>query len=170
MPHPLPADVVALLSTDRTAASVAALILVASHRDIVAWALDAFPAKPNGAERPARTNDKGKHLSPQQAAAQADEALLAMMQANPGASLAELIAFAGRPRMAVRRALIRLEEAGHVEHLGRGVYAAVDPDAGLVEGPPSARPEGAAWVAPLSARHRARHSSTGAVRDELTMA
>ena len=55
---------------------------------------------------------------------------------------------------------MRLEEAGLVEHPGKGVYTAVD----------QAPPPKSAWVAPLSGRHVARHAADGRVRDEMTMA
>jgi hypothetical protein len=57
-----------------------------------------------------------------------------------------------------------LEEAGLVEHRGKGVYTADDPD--LIETP---KPK-SAWVEPLSGRHVARHAADGRVRDEMTMA
>jgi hypothetical protein len=56
--------------------------------------------------------------------------------------------------------LKRLEEAGLIEHPGKGVYAAVD----------QALPPKSAWVEPLSGRHLARHAADGWVRDEMTMA
>jgi hypothetical protein len=61
-----------------------------------------------------------------QPAAKSDQALLALMRANPGVSLADLIRPGRRPRTSTVLSLKRLEEAGLVEHPSKGVYAAVD--------------------------------------------
>jgi hypothetical protein len=87
-----------------------------------------------------------------------DQALLAVMRANPGASLADLIRL-GRPRTSTVLSLKRLEEAGLVEHPSKGQYRAVD------QAPPKP-----GWIDPLSGRHVARHAADGRVRDEMTMA
>ena len=86
------------------------------------------------------------------------------MRANPGASLADLIRLGRRPRKSTVASLKRLEEAGLVEHPGKGVYTAVDPD--LIETP---KPK-SVWVEPLSGKRVARQAADGRVRDEMTMA
>jgi hypothetical protein len=48
--------------------------------------------------------------------------LLAVMRANPGASLADLIRLGRRPRTSTVASLKRLEEAGLAEHPGKGMY------------------------------------------------
>jgi hypothetical protein len=85
--------------------------------------------------------------------------LLAVMRANPGSSLADLIRLGRRPRTSTVLSLKRLEEAGLVEHPSKGQYRAVD----------QATPK-PAWIDPLSGRHLARHTADGRVRDEMTMA
>jgi hypothetical protein len=107
MVDPLPSDVVARLRSDSTAALAAALILAGSFPDLVSWALRAVgghspsldgangEAKANAAERSAR--DNGAYASPE-AAAKHDEALMALMRANRGVSLTEIIRMNGRPR------------------------------------------------------------------------
>jgi hypothetical protein len=86
------------------------------------------------------------------------------MRENPGASLADLIRLGRRSRKSTVASLKRLEEAGLVEHPGKGVYRAVDPD--LIETP---KPR-SAWLEPLSGKRVARHAADGRVRDEMTMA
>jgi DNA-binding IclR family transcriptional regulator len=52
-----------------------------------------------------------------------DQALLAVMRANPGASLADLIRLGRRSRTSTVLSLKRLEEAGLVEHPSKGQYS-----------------------------------------------
>ena len=116
------------------------------------------------ANAPADSEGKSRHAPRRQPAVKSDQALLAVMRANPGASLADLIRLGRRPRKSTVASLKRLEEAGLVEHPGKGVYTAVDPD--LIETP---KPK-SAWIEPLSGTHVARHAADGRVRDEMTMA
>jgi hypothetical protein len=161
MHDPLPSDVVARLRSDSTAALAASLILAGSFPDIVSWALRAFSrtSEPK-ASVPADGERKSGHAPPRQSAIKSDQALLAVMRANPGASLADLIRLGRRPRTSTVLSLKRLEEAGLVEHPSKGVYTAVD----------QAPPPKSTWVAPLSGSHVARHAADGRVRDEMTMA
>jgi hypothetical protein len=82
--------------------------------------------------------------------------LLAVMRANPDASLADLIRLGRRPRTSTVK---RLEEAGLVEHPGKGQYRVVDE----VTTPKPA------WFEPVSGRHVARHAADTRVRDEMTI-
>jgi hypothetical protein len=159
MPDPLPSDIVARLRSDSTAALAASLILAGSFPDIVSWALRAFGE--NGELKPGIPTDGGKnrHAPKSQPAAKADQALLAVMRANPDASLGDLIRLGRRPRTSTVASLKRLEEAGLVEHPAKGVYTAVDQAA-------SPKP---AWVEPVSGRHVARHAADGRIRDEMTI-
>jgi hypothetical protein len=161
MPDPLPSDIVARLRSDSTAALAASLILAGSFPDIVSWALRAFSksSEPK-ASIPSSGEDKSRHSPKPQSAIKSDQALLAVMRANPSASLADLIRLGRRPRTSTVLSLKRLEEAGLVEHPSKGVYAAVD----------QAPPPKQAWVEPLSGSHVARHAADGRVRDEMTMA
>ena len=162
MPDPLPADIVARLRSDSTAALAASLILAGSFPDIVSWALRACGAnesKPK-ASIPAEGDGKTRHVSQRQPAVKSDQALLALMRANPGASLADLIRLGRRPRTSTVASLKRLEEAGLVEHPSKGVYTPVD----------QAPPPKSTWIKPLSGTHVARHAADGRVRDEMTMA
>jgi hypothetical protein len=143
MPDPLPSDVVARLRSDSTAALAASLILAGSFPDIVSWALRAFGAKdsdPN-ASVPADGSGKSRHATKPRPAVKSDQPLLAVMRANPGASLADLIRLGRRPRTSTVLSLKRLEEAGLVEHPTKGVCTAVD-QAPLPK---------SAWVEPLAA-------------------
>jgi hypothetical protein len=162
MPDPLPSDIVARLRSDPTAALAASLILAGSFPDIVSWALRAFSIKDSEPNVSVLTDDdaKGRHAPPSQPAVKSDKALLAVMRANPGASLADLIRLGRRPRTSTVASLKRLEEAGLVEHPTKGVYKTVD----------QAPPPKPAWVEPLSGAHVARHAADGRVRDEMTMA
>jgi hypothetical protein len=83
---------------------------------------------------------------------------------EPGARPADLIRLGRRPRTSTVASLKRLEEAGLVEHPGKGVYTVVDPD--LIETP---KPK-STWVEPMRGRHVARHAADGRVRDEMTIA
>ena len=123
MPDPLPSDIVARLRSDSTATLAASLILAGSFPDIVSWALRAFSKsnKPK-ASIPASGEDKSRHSPKPQSAIKSDQALLALMRANPGASLAELIRLGRRPRTSTVASLKRLEEAGLVEHPSKGQY------------------------------------------------
>jgi hypothetical protein len=161
MPDPLPSDVVTRLRSDSTAALAASLILAGSFPDIVSWALRAFSkGSEPGAHVPTKGEGKSRHVPQRQPAVKPDQALLALMRANPGASLADLIRLGRRPRTSTVLSLKRLEEAGLVEHPSKGVYTAVD----------QAPPPKSAWVEPLSSRRVARHAADGRVRDEMTMA
>jgi hypothetical protein len=160
MSDPLPADIVARLRSDSTAALAASLILAGSFPDIVSWALRAF-SKSNELKSSIPTDGgKNRHAPKSKAAAKSDQALLAVMRANPGASLANLIRLGRRPRTSTVLSLKRLEEAGLVEHPSKGVYMAVG----------HAEPPKPAWIEPLSGTHVARHAADGRVRDEMTMA
>jgi hypothetical protein len=94
MPDPLPSDIVASLRSDSTAALAASLILAGSFPDIVSWALRAFGAKDSEpkASVPAHGDGESKHATKPRPAAKSDQALLAVMRANPGASLADYFA------------------------------------------------------------------------------
>jgi hypothetical protein len=160
MPDPLPSDIVARLRSDSTAALAASLILAGSFPDIVSWALRAFSVKDSEpkASVSADGGNKSRHAPRPQPATKSDNALLAVMRANPGASLADLIRLGRRPRTSTVLSLKRLEDAGLVEHPNKGVYR-------TVEQAPAAKP---AWVEPLSGVHVARHAADGRVRDEMT--
>ena len=187
MPQPLPDTVVATLRTDPCAALAAIMIISNAHAELLVWAQYAISgcpppsavdgkegakvngaggsnggAKRHGAKKAARANG---HHAPREAAAKHDQALLALMRANPRATVTELIRMNGRPRNSTVLSLDRLEKAGLVEHAGRGKWKVVDPD--LLEVP---APKPAGWIEPLSANHKARHAADGRVRDELTMA
>ena len=193
MPEPLPSDVVARLRSDSTAALAAAMVLASSFPDLVVWAMGAFSGKERAkAEGMAETRDvrvgpavrqsiveqqshsvktANGHPAPREAAAKHDQALLALMRANPGASVTELIHMNHRPRNSTVLSLDRLEKAGLVKHAQRGKWTVIppgsDPGADLLEVP---APKPAGWIEPLSANHKARHAADGRVRDELTMA
>jgi hypothetical protein len=182
MPDPLPSDVVARLKSDPTAALAAALILAGSFPDLVLWAMRAFGgkdgAKANGAgesngvaksdgakkgARPPGPQARGRHNS-REAAAKHDQALLALMRANPDAKVTEIIRMNGRPRNSTVLSLERLEKAGLIEHAGRGKWTVIDP------APKPPGPEARGWIEPLSGTRVARHAADGRVRHELTMA
>jgi hypothetical protein len=163
MPDPLPSDIVARLRSDSTAALAASLILAGSFPDLVSWALRAFSKSGEASAKvPADSESDGKsrHALRRQPAVKSDQALLAVMRANAGASLADLIRLGRRPRTSTVASLQRLEEAGSVEHPSKGVYRLVD----------QAPPPKSAWVEPLSGSHVARHTADGRVRDEMTTA
>jgi hypothetical protein len=162
MPDPLPSDIVARLRSDSTAALAASLILAGSFPDIVSWALRAFSVsdcEPK-VRVPADGDAKSRQAPRPRPAAKSDQALLAVMCANPGASLADLIRLGRRPRTSTVLSLKRLKEAGLVEHPSKGVYKAVEQAS-------SPKP---AWTNPLSGAHVARHAAEGRVRDEMTTA
>jgi hypothetical protein len=159
MPDPLPSEIVARLRSDSTAALAASLILAGAFPDIVSWALRAFSK--SGEPKPGIPTDGGKKHAPKsKPAAKSDQALLALMRANPGVSLADLIRLGRRPRTSTVASLKRLEEAGLVEHPSKGQYRVVD----QVTTPKPA------WIEPVSGTHVARHAADGRVRDEMTMA
>ena len=180
MPDPLPSDVVARLKSDPTAALAAALILAGSFPALVSWAMEAFGSKEDakangasgsngvtkrhGARKGARPQARGQH-APRETASKHDQALLALMRANPDANVTEIIRMNGRPRNSTVLSLERLEKAGLVEHAARGKWIAVDPDLLEVQAP---KPAG--WIEPLSGARVARHAADGRVRHELTMA
>ena len=60
---------------------------------------------------------KGRH-NPRETAAKHDQALLALMRANPDATVTEIIRMSGRPRNSAMLSLERLEKAGLVEQPG----------------------------------------------------
>jgi hypothetical protein len=161
MPDPLPSDIVARLRSDSTAALAASLILAGSFPDIVSWALSAFSVKNSEPKVSVPTDGdaKSSRAPRPQPAAKSDKAMLAVMRANPGASLADLIRLGQRPRTSTVASLKRLEEAGFVEHPTKGVYKMVD----------QALPK-PSWIEPLSGALVARHAADGRVRDEMTMA
>jgi hypothetical protein len=194
MPDPLPSEVVARLKSDSTTALAAALIVAGSFPNLVSWAMRAIggprPSSGRSAERPkdgvsngkvkanaaprnavARNNGakRGRRANggetSRQAAAKHDEALLALMRANPGARATEIIRMNGRPRNSTVSSLKRLEKAGLVAHAGRGKWTVVDPD--LFE---AATAKSAGWIEPLSGKRVARHAADGRVRDEMTLA
>jgi hypothetical protein len=162
MPDPLPSDIVARLRSDSTAALAASLILAGSFPDIVSWALRAFSIKDSGPKVsvPPDRDAKSRHAPKPKPAAKSDQALLAVMRANPGASLADLIRLGRRPRTSTVASLKRLDEAGLVKHPSKGVYTVVE----------EAAPPKPAWVEPLSGAHVARHAADGRIRDEMTTA
>jgi hypothetical protein len=163
MPDPLPSDIVARLRSDSTAALAASLILAGSFPDLVSWALRAFSKSGEAnAKVPADSDSDGKsrHAPKPKPAVKSDQALLAVMRANPGATLADLIRLGRRPRTSTVASLKRLEEAGLVEHPSKGVYRLLD----------QAPPPKSAWVEPLSGSHVARHAADGRVRDEMATA
>ena len=185
MPDPLSSDVVATLKTDPTAALAATMILATSFPDLVSWAMRALGGKCVASEprvngvgegngvghyqackvaRPPAPRTKG---SPnlRESAAKHDEALLALMQANPDATVTEILRMSGRPRNSTMLSLERLEKAGLVEHASRGKWIAVDPE--LLEVP---TPKPAGWIEPLSGAHVAKHTAAGRVPNELGMA
>jgi hypothetical protein len=130
------------------------------------------PAPP---AKPRKANGEGGRAkgrrNPREGAAKHDQALLALMRANPGASVTEIIRMNRRPRNSTVLSLDRLEKAGLIEHARRGEWTVIppgsDPGADLLEAP---APRPAGWLEPLSASRRARHAADGRVRDELTMA
>ena len=89
---PLPDSVVSMLRTNETAALAAAMIIAGSFPGIVSWALRAF-SKSNEPKASvlAHGDDEIRPAPKRRSAAKSDQALLAVMRANPGASLADLI-------------------------------------------------------------------------------
>jgi hypothetical protein len=162
MPDPLPSDIVARLKSDSKAALAASLILAAAFPDIVSWALRTFGAECSEpkASVPDDEDRNNKHAQRPQPAAKSDKALLAVMRANPGVSLANLIRLGRRARTSTVASLKRLAEAGLTKHPAKGVYTVVDQD-------PTPKP---AWIEPLSGAHVARHAADGRVRDPATTA
>ncbi len=182
--EPLPDDVVARLRSDPTAALAAAVVVAGAFPGIVSWAARAFCGSSN-AGRPGdaggggdRSNDEdgggtsgsngasGKHgeASPGlRPPTRAEDRLLALMRANPGATVARLAELSDRSRPAIVMCLKRLEEAGLVDHGGRGSWTVAD--AALVDAVP--RSTTSCWVTPLSGKHAARFAAGGRVREEM---
>lgn len=183
--EPLPDDIVARLRSDRTAALAAAVIVAGAFPGIVSWAARVFCVSSDAGGHPceaggvgARSNDEGgggtggsngasgKHgaVSPSlRPPTQTEDQLLALMRANPGATIAQLVELSGRSRSAIVICLKRLEEAGLVDHGGRGSWTVADAD--LVDAaPPSTTPS---WLTPLSGNHAARFAADGRVREEM---
>ena len=145
---------------------------------LVSWAMEAFGgkedakangasgsngvAKRHGARKGARPQARGQH-APRETASKHDQALLALMRANPDAKVTEIIRMNGRPRNSTVLSLERLEKAGLVEHAARGKWTVAD----LLEVP---APKPAAWIEPVSGSRVARHAADGRVRDEMTLA
>ena len=150
MSDPLPSDVVARLKSDPTTTLAAALILAGSFPDLVSWAVRVFSGQSDAAncelkpraspratgQRRAR-RAKGRHNS-REGAAKHDQALLALMRANPDANVTEIIRMNGRPRNSTVLSLERLEKAGLVEHARRGKWTVIDP----APKPPDQKPGG----------------------------
>ena len=127
MPDPLASDIVARLKSDPTAALAAALILAGSFPDLVSWAVRLFSGKDGAADcepkasgaggsngvawKAPRSQARGQH-APRETAARHDQALLALMRANPDVTVTELIRMSGRPRNSAVLSLERLEKAG----------------------------------------------------------
>ena len=124
---------------------------------------------------------------------------MAVMRANPGASVTEIIRINRRPRNSTMASLERLERAGLVEHQGRGKWTvaeapARDTGANVPLGVQKAKgnekaagtnapagaarishedpppPKPAGWIEPLSGARVARHAADGRVRSEMTLA
>jgi hypothetical protein len=105
---------------------------------------------------------------------QAEQRLLALMHANPGATIAQLAKLSDKSRPAIMMCLKRLKEAGLVDHVGRGSWTVADVD--LVDAAPAdvdlcddaaappTEPSWSSWVTPLSGRHLARFTAGGRVR------
>jgi hypothetical protein len=187
MPQPLPDAVVATLRTDACAALAAIMIISNAHSELLAWAQRALGGKPPrrtadgeedvkakgaGGGKGVAKSDRAKkgarakgHHNPTVGAAKHDQALLALMRANPDANVTEIIRMNGRPRNSTVLSLERLEKAGLVEHARRGKWTVVDPD--LLE---VSAPKPAAWIEPVSASRVARHAADGRVRNEMTLA
>lgn len=183
---PLPDAVVATLRTDACAALSAIMIVANAHGELLAWAqrvLGGNPprsaadgeegAKANGAgggkggakSDGAVTGARAKGHAPREAAARHDQALLALMRANPDANVTEIIRMNRRPRNSTVLSLERLEKARLVEHTRRGKWTVIDLD--LLEVP---APKPAGWIEPLSGARVARHAADGRVRNEMTLA
>jgi hypothetical protein len=185
MPDPLSSNVVIQLRSDPTAALAAALILAGSFPDLVSWAMrtlggkdcaKATESKANGVghdkastsaqpRKAAKLNGVNGPHNPREAAAEHDQVLLALMQANPDASVTEIIEMNNRPRNSTMLSLERLEKAGLVEHASRGKWTPIDPD--LLKAP---APKPAGWLAPLSGSHAAKHTAAMRVPDKVMTA
>ena len=181
---PLPDAVIATLRTDACAALAAIMIISNAHSELLAWAqreLGGNPprraadgvedAKANGAggvKASPRATEQRRALAPKAPTTrvwrhQADQALLALMRANPDANVTEIIRMNGRPRNSTVLSLERLEKAGLVEHAARGKWTVADlPEV------PARKP--AAWIEPVSGSRVARHAADGRVRNEMTLA
>ena len=93
------------------------------------------------------------------------EQLLALMRANPGATVGRLAELTGRAAPAISHTLKRLEEAGLVDHRRHGSWSVAEDDLG-VAAPSTAAP----WLAPLSGRQVARSAACGRVRETTASA
>jgi hypothetical protein len=93
---------------------------------------------------------------------EAEEQLLALMRANPGATVGRLAELTGRSRSAIVQRLTRLEKAGLVEHGGHGSWTVADVDLGDAAPPSTTAP----WVTPLSGRHVARFDAVHGRADQ----
>jgi len=178
--EPLPDDVVVRLRSDPTAALAAVLVVVTSFPNIVSWAARAFggPSHPkrrveggdeaNGGDgrdgKDGKDGDDWPSSRRGPASDRADQQLLALMRANPGATIARLTKLSGRSRSSIVLSLSRLKAAGLVDHRGRGSWTAVDAD--LVDAAPPSATGG--WVAPLSGKQIARFAADGRVREEMS--
>ena len=125
MPQPLPDAMVVTLKADPCAALAAIMIISNAHAELLAWAqrtIGGFaPRSATGGEEDANANGAGVsdgvakrhgakkaarppgpqargHHAPRKGAAKHDQALLALMQANPHAGVSELIRMNGHPR------------------------------------------------------------------------
>jgi hypothetical protein len=94
------------------------------------------------------------------------ERLLALMQDNPGATIAQLTKLSGRSRSSIVLSLKRLEEVGLVNHGGHGCWAVIEDDPEPIDEGTPLPPKTAHWVAPLSGKHVARYPAGGRVRGE----
>jgi hypothetical protein len=146
----LPDSVVSTLRTDETAALAAAMIIAGSFPDIVSFAarVAGAPHRPkvdaSKPQRAARGRPKRGNGHVREAPDQCDERLIAVMKANPGASIGALATAIGKSRISTVTALHRLRDAGLAESLDR-VWTLTEPTA------PKETPR---WTAPVSAQRR----------------
>jgi hypothetical protein len=188
--EPLPDDVVLRLRSDPTAALAAALIVAGAFPDIVSWAARTICGSSNlarqgdsganggggsgtdrsngeGGAGTDRSNDtSGERGKSSRGPTQVQERLLALMRANPGATVVRLAELSRRSQPAIAMCLKRLKEAGLVNHGGHGSWTPADIDP-VDAAPPSTM---ASWVSPLSGRHVARFTACGRVREQMATA
>lgn len=188
--EPLPDDVVVRLRSDPTAALAAALIVAGAFPDILSWAARTTCGSSNrgprddsggnsgggpetersngeGGAGTGRSNDtSGKRSKSSQGPTRVQEHLLALMRANPGATVARLAELSRRSQPAIAMCLKRLKEAGLVNHGGRGTWTLANIDPVNAAPPPTM----ASWVSPLSGRHVARFTAGGRVREQAATA
>jgi hypothetical protein len=118
MPHPLPEALTAVLQLDRTAALAAAFIIGTHHADVLQWVArairgDAPMLKPSavrrgrkadGGRKP-RANGADPYLSRRLARREADDqAPVAAMRRNTGATIGELATAIGKSRTSIMSA------------------------------------------------------------------